>query len=186
MDPTKPNELILLLVKIGYLALLWAFVLVALRAIRSDVFKPPRRPSQRNVPAGVGARPPPARPRPAPQRAPPAPVPHGAPAPAQQNSPNALTPSRLVVTKGPLGGTVIPLSGEPVTIGRAPDSTIVLDDDFVSGRHARLVPHDGQWFVEDLGSTNGTFLEHTKVTTPMPIPLGAPVRIGKTVLELRR
>ncbi len=91
-----------------------------------------------------------------------------------------------MVTKGHLSGTTIPLGSSPVTIGRAQDSTLVLEDDFASGRHARLVPHDGQWFVEDLGSTNGTFLNRSKVTSPMPVPLGAPVRIGKTVLELHR
>ncbi|WP_261576486.1 FHA domain-containing protein FhaB/FipA, partial [Frankia gtarii] len=96
------------------------------------------------------------------------------------------SPSKLVVTKGHLSGTTIPLGSSPVTIGRAQDSTLVLEDDFASGRHARLVPHDGQWFVEDLGSTNGTFLNRSKVTSPMPVPLGAPVRIGKTVLELHR
>jgi pSer/pThr/pTyr-binding forkhead associated (FHA) protein len=73
-----------------------------------------------------------------------------------------------------------------VTLGRASDSSLVLDDDFASAHHARLVPHDGQWFVEDLGSTNGTYLDRTKVVRPTPVPVGVPVRIGKTVLELRR
>ena len=182
MDPTQPNELVLLLVKIGYLAMLWAFVLLAARAIRSDLLDPARRRvGQRG--AAAGPDPVVARPRPRPN---PAQPPVGPPVLSPPNAPNAYPPSKVVVTKGPLAGTVIPLTGEPITIGRAPDSTLVLDDDFASGRHARLVPHDGRWFVEDLNSTNGTFLEHTKVTTPMPVPLGAPVRIGKTVLELRR
>ncbi|MBL7494891.1 FHA domain-containing protein [Frankia sp. CNm7] len=182
MDPTQPSELVLLLVKIGYLTLLWAFVLLAVRAVRADLFDPARRRTRRGVAVGAGAQgagPIPHRPRPAQPRP-------AAPAPSPPNAPNAYPPSKVVVTKGPLAGTVIPLTGEPITIGRAPDSTLVLDDDFASGRHARLVPHEGRWFVEDLNSTNGTFLEHTKVTTPMPVPLGAPVRIGKTVLELRR
>jgi Inner membrane component of T3SS, cytoplasmic domain len=181
MDPSQPNELVLLLVKIGFLVLLWAFVLMAVRVIRVDLTDPARRRVQRRGAPGAGgdAVRPRARPRPA-QPAPAQPV------QAPPIAPNAHPPSKLVVTKGPLAGTVIPLTGEPITIGRAPDSTLVLDDDFASGRHARLVPHDGRWFVEDLNSTNGSFLEHTKVTTPMPVPLGAPVRIGKTVLELRR
>jgi len=182
MDPTQPNELVLLLVKIGYLVLLWAFVLMAVRVIRVDLTDPARRRTQRRVAPvrpGDGAVRPRARPRPA------QPAPVGAQS-APPNAPNGYPPTKLVVTKGPLAGTLIPLTGEPITIGRAPDSTLVLDDDFASGRHARLVPHDGRWIVEDLNSTNGTFLEHTKVTTPMPVPLGAPVRIGKTVLELRR
>jgi hypothetical protein len=49
----------------------------------------------------------------------------------------------------------------------------------------RLVPRSGQWFVEDLGSTNGTYLDRAKVTAPTPVPLGVPIRIGRTSLELR-
>ncbi|MBX6391612.1 MAG: FHA domain-containing protein [Frankia sp.] len=179
MDPSEPNELVLLLVKVGFLALLWSFVLVVVRAVRADLLDPSRRRPARRSPAPAPAGGP--APVPVRRQAPPVPAP---PPPAPIH--NANTPRRLVVTKGPLAGTVIPLTGEPITIGRAPDSSLVLDDDFASGRHARLFPRDGTWYVEDLQSTNGTFLDHTKVTNPMPIPLGAPVRIGKTVLELRR
>ncbi len=77
------------------------------------------------------------------------------------------------------------LGASPITIGRAPDSTLVLTDDYASNRHARLIPRDGQWLVEDLGSTNGTYLDRTKVTAPTPVTPGTPVRIGTTVLELR-
>jgi pSer/pThr/pTyr-binding forkhead associated (FHA) protein len=70
-------------------------------------------------------------------------------------------------------------------MGRSQDSTIVIDDDYVSSRHARIFLRDGQWYVEDLGSTNGTYLGKNKVTTAVPVPLGTPIRIGKTSLELR-
>jgi pSer/pThr/pTyr-binding forkhead associated (FHA) protein len=62
----------------------------------------------------------------------------------------------------------------------------VLDDDYSSSRHARLFPDGGQWFVEDLGSTNGTFLDSTRVDSPLPVPPGARVKVGKSVLELQR
>jgi pSer/pThr/pTyr-binding forkhead associated (FHA) protein len=91
-----------------------------------------------------------------------------------------------VVTEGALAGTSLTLSDAPVTIGRADDSTLVLTDDYASSRHARLVPGEGAWMVEDLGSTNGTYLGQAKVARPTAVPLGAPIRIGKTVLELRR
>ncbi len=91
-----------------------------------------------------------------------------------------------MVTEGALAGTTVKLGDAPVTLGRADDSTLVLTDDYASSRHARLVPGDGSWTVEDLGSTNGTYLGGSKVTRPMPVPLGQPIRIGKTVLELRR
>jgi Inner membrane component of T3SS, cytoplasmic domain len=95
-------------------------------------------------------------------------------------------PRLLVVTAGALKGTSVDLAQQQITLGRANDATIVLNDDYASSRHARIYPQDGQWIVEDLGSTNGTYLDRQKVTRPMPVPLGVPIRIGKTVLELRR
>ena len=73
-----------------------------------------------------------------------------------------------------------------MTLGRATDSTLVLDDDYASNKHARIYPSDGQWLVEDLGSTNGTYLDRDRVHGPTPVPLGVPIRIGKTVFELRK
>ena len=93
---------------------------------------------------------------------------------------------QLVVTGGNLAGTSITLTDQQITIGRAADATVVLTDDYASTRHARLFPQNGEWIVEDLGSTNGTYLDRQKVTQPTPVPVGVPVRIGKTVLELRR
>jgi pSer/pThr/pTyr-binding forkhead associated (FHA) protein len=95
-------------------------------------------------------------------------------------------PSALVVTQGALSGTTVRLGDQPVTLGRSQDSTIVLDDDYVSSRHARFFPRDGAWLVEDLGSTNGTYVDRTKVTSPTPVKIGVPIRIGKTVVELRK
>ncbi|WP_344672312.1 FHA domain-containing protein FhaB/FipA, partial [Catenulispora yoronensis] len=99
----------------------------------------------------------------------------------------APLPTRLVVVGGSLAGTTVNItSGQQVTMGRAHDSTIVLDDDYASSRHARLYPDaSGQWIVEDLGSTNGTFLGQTKLNAPTVAAIGVPIRIGKTVLELR-
>jgi hypothetical protein len=100
--------------------------------------------------------------------------------------PRRGAPKILVVTTGPGEGTRIELGGSPISIGRAAENTLVLDDDYVSGRHARLFPHEGAWVVEDLGSTNGTYLDRTRLTVPLVVPVGTPVRIGKTVLELRK
>ncbi len=96
------------------------------------------------------------------------------------------TAKYLVVTQGALAGTRISLGTQPVLIGRADDSTLVLTDDYASTRHARLSPRGSDWYVEDLGSTNGTYLDRAKVTTAVRVPpLGTPVRVGKTVIELR-
>ncbi len=90
------------------------------------------------------------------------------------------------MTEGSLRGTTLTLGQAPVLIGRAPECTLVLDDDYASARHARLAPQGGEWIVEDLGSTNGTFYGAARLTEPTRVEAGVPVRIGRTVLELRR
>ena len=62
----------------------------------------------------------------------------------------------------------------------------MLDDDYSSSRHARIFPQAGAWFVEDLGSTNGTFIGDHKVTSPVELSTGTPVRVGQSVIELQR
>ncbi|MCH0538741.1 FHA domain-containing protein [Streptomyces sp. MUM 203J] len=162
------SELTLTVMRLGFLAVLWLFVIVAVQVIRSDLFG--TRVTQR------GARRESARPRSEGRQS----------APPQQRQRRGA-PTKLVVSEGTLTGTTVALQGQTITLGRAHDSTIVLDDDYASSRHARIYPdHDGQWIVEDLGSTNGTYLDRTRLTTPTPIPLGAPIRIGKTVIELRK
>ncbi|MBT0567717.1 FHA domain-containing protein [Williamsia sp. CHRR-6] len=91
----------------------------------------------------------------------------------------------LVVTHGALANTRITLGAQPVLVGRADDSTLVLTDDYASERHARISRRGDDWYVEDLGSTNGTYLDRAKVTTAVKVPLATPIRIGKTVIELR-
>jgi pSer/pThr/pTyr-binding forkhead associated (FHA) protein len=166
---SEMSELTLTIIRLGFLAVLWMFVLTAVSVMRSDLFG--RRVTN----------------RPQARRAQTAPVPRTprekAPKPAKGRR---GVPGTLVVTQGALSGTTVRLGDQPVTLGRSQDSTIVLDDDYVSGRHARFFPRDGQWFVEDVGSTNGTYIDRTKVTTPTAVKIGVPVRIGKTVVELRK
>ena len=170
------SELTLTVMRLGFLAVLWLFVIVAVQVIRSDLFG--TRVTQR------GARRDAARPQQATRQ--------GQAPPPQRQQPSGgrgrrNAPTKLVVTEGTLTGTTVALQGQTITLGRAHDSTIVLDDDYASSRHARIYPdQNGQWIVEDLGSTNGTYLDRTRLTTPTPIPLGAPIRIGKTVIELRK
>ncbi|ONK12770.1 FHA domain-containing protein [Streptomyces sp. MP131-18] len=165
------SELTLTVMRLGFLAVLWLFVIVAVQVIRSDLFG--TRVTQRAV-----AR----RPEPAPQQ-PRRQQPQAQPRGRQRRG----APTKLVITEGSLAGTTVALQGQTITLGRAHDSTIVLDDDYASGRHARIYPdRDGQWIVEDLGSTNGTYLDRGRLTTPVPIPPGTPIRIGKTVIELRK
>ncbi|HUD77901.1 MAG TPA: FHA domain-containing protein [Streptosporangiaceae bacterium] len=161
------NALELTLVRIGFLAVLWLFVIAAVGVVRTDLFG---QVSQRRKRSSARQ---PAAPRPQKPKSKPARTPRSA-------------PQQLLVTAGSLAGTSVGLTDQQITIGRADDATLVLSDDYASTRHARLFPQDGQWLVEDLGSTNGTYLDRQKVTQPTPVPIGVPIRIGKTVLELRR
>jgi len=84
----------------------------------------------------------------------------------------------------PATAQVFPLS-EEVTIGRAPGCSVPLaDDTYVSQLHARIYIREGQPFVEDLGSTNGTFLNRARLTQTMPLRRGDRVQVGQTVLEV--
>ncbi|WP_329315382.1 FHA domain-containing protein FhaB/FipA [Streptomyces sp. NBC_01262] len=172
------SELTLTVMRLGFLAVLWLFVIVAVQVIRSDLFgtRVTQRASRR---AEAGGRPP--------QQRQQQPAQQQQQQPPQNNRARRGAPTKLVVSEGSLTGTTVALQGQTITLGRAHDSTIVLDDDYASSRHARIYPdRDGQWIVEDLGSTNGTYMDRNRLTTPTPIPLGAPIRIGKTVIELRK
>jgi FHA domain len=93
--------------------------------------------------------------------------------------------SQIVVTEGSLAGTRVSLSGKPIFIGRANDSTLVLTDDYASTRHARISESNGVWYLEDLGSTNGTYVGQNRLSGPIPLEAGVMIRIGKTLMELR-
>jgi len=167
------NALELTLIRIGFLVILWLFVIAAVGVIRTDLLGQSVARARRRRQAAAAMRPPkvvqgPARPAGKPPRA------------------ARSAPQQLLVTAGALAGTSVGLTDQQITIGRSGDATLVLNDDYASTRHARLFPQDGQWLVEDLGSTNGTYLDRQKVTQPTPVPVGVPIRIGKTVLELRR
>ena len=92
----------------------------------------------------------------------------------------------LVYIEGANHGETVSLDQAPLLIGRGPDAQIRLDDDYVSTRHARIASSGDQWYVEDLGSTNGTYVGTSRITQPTALQLGTQVRIGKTILELRK
>ena len=156
--------LILQLTRAGFLLLLWLFVWAILRTLRSDIYAASGARLQPRGSAGASV------------------IPSRRVLPSRRGQKGA---KYLVVTQGSLAGTRITLSSQPVLIGRADDSTLVLTDDYASTRHARLSLRGDDWYVEDLGSTNGTYLDRAKVTTAVRVPLGIPVRVGKTVIELR-
>jgi|SRR4051812_14735003 len=161
------SELTLMLIRFAYLAILWIFVLSALGVVRSDMFgaridSTPRaqRRAEKESRKQQAARKPARRPR-------------GA-------------PTHVAIVEGANAGETVSLDEAPILIGRGSDAGIRLDDDYVSTRHARIAQSGEQWFVEDLGSTNGTYIGSHRLTQPTTLQLGTTVRIGKTTLELRK
>ena len=160
------SELTLTVLRLGFLVLLWTFVLTLAGVMRSDLFGPRVTRSRTPKPA--------ARPATTPPKA------------AKPKGGRKGTARTLTVLEGSLAGTSITLGTTPITIGRSADCTVVIDDDYASNHHARVSPHESGWMIEDLGSTNGTYVQRTRVTGAMSLPLGTPIRIGKTVMELRK
>jgi hypothetical protein len=159
------SELTLTLIKLGFLALLWMFVLAVLSVIRSDLFG-----------AKVDSR----------AAAPVAAAAGRTPKPVKPVKKRKGLPASVTIADGPQAGVGATLAEDPVIIGRGSDCQIRLDDDYSSTRHARVFPSEGQWWVEDLGSTNGTYLDGQRVTHPMPAEIGGSIRIGRTTLNIAK
>jgi hypothetical protein len=160
------SELTLVLIRFAYLAILWIFVLSCISVIRSDMFG--ARVARQEAGRGQARK----------ERRP-----KGKAKPAK---PRRGVPTQVVILEGGNKGETVSLEEAPLLIGRGNDAAIRLDDDYVSTRHARIASSGEQWFVEDLGSTNGTYVGSSRITQPTALQLGTQVRIGKTILELRK
>lgn len=193
------TELTVVAMRLGFFILLWLFVFIVAGVLRRDLFAPrAKKAAKREKKANKAAK------RSGGNRqaaspanaagasgADPAAANAGV-APAAQSRGYApahqqaqQTPRELVITSGHLVGVSVALGDAPVTLGRASDNTVVLDDDFASGHHARVYPSGVNWVLEDLNSTNGTFLAQQRVTGAVQLPVNVPVTVGHTTLELR-
>ncbi|WP_308469003.1 FHA domain-containing protein FhaB/FipA [Rathayibacter soli] len=186
---------------------MWLFVFAIVYALRTDLFGQ----RVRKLPADAAASPfanvPAAAPNAAASaaQAPPTPTPLATPAntsaplstprPTRSSSAGSsngnpaatiLTAGHLVITSGPKQGTELPLGRDPLTIGRSGDSGLIIRDDYTSTHHARLLLWNDKWMIQDLDSTNGTFLGGTRVSVPTEVALNTPIKIGTTTFELRR
>ena len=156
------SEIALTAIKVLYLALLWLFILSAASVIRSDLFG-------RTVP-----------------------LPHqpGAqeleqPVPPQKKTKRTRgAPRVLTITQGGQAGQSAELADGVILIGRGADAQLNLDDDYVSTRHARVVSGENGIYVEDLGSTNGSYVNGQRITAPTTVTLSDTVRIGRTTMKL--
>lgn len=163
---------LMLVVKIGLLLLLWFFVWMTIRALRRDA----DRASGLSGAAPLG-----------PVPAGPVMSGSGNPQGARGFSPfkRSKTPTALTLVSGPLMGTHLELQGyHEVVIGRSQASTLVLEDDFASGRHARLTNRGNDWFIEDLDSRNGTFIGAQRIDQPEKISAGTEIRVGQTLIRM--
>ena len=163
------SALSLTVLRIGFLVALWIFVLAVVLLTRGDIYGT-RIGERRKVSAKKSKKSP-------------SPSPRQMPTPTHSPS-SGGTPS-LVVTEGALAGTTLPLGRSDIIVGRSPDSALVLNDTYSSSRHARFFLKQGAWWVEDLQSTNGTYIEGQKITAPVQLQPGMAVTIGRTVMELR-
>ena len=190
------SELTLLVLRLAFLAALWIFVFSVIYSLRSDLFgtrssayKQAMEKSRQQVFASADNDSAPAPAAPAPVRAPASSdASEGTQRPATPvPSPSARSerPSKLVITSGPKRGTELTLRSEPLSIGRSGDSDLVIQDDYSSTHHARLLLWYDVWMVQDLYSTNGTYVNGKRVSQPTHVPVGTPVRIGTTTFELR-
>ncbi|MCK0113432.1 FHA domain-containing protein [Ornithinimicrobium sp. F0845] len=155
------SELTLNIIRLGILALLWAFVFSVVGALRGDLYG--TRVLTRSTPGRA-------------ERAP-------------GRAPRSVRrgPHSLAVVAGSLRGTTVPLNEGGLLIGRNPECSLVLTDDYASGRHLRLyLGPDGQWYADDLDSTNGTFINNQRIGTGHRLEVGTQIRIGQTILELQR
>ena len=156
------SEIALTIIKVAFLALLWLFILSAVSVIRSDLFGKPIRASDQPQPQELGTPPPPSR----------------------KGRRQRGEPRVVMISQGSQAGLSAELAGGVIMIGRGADCQLILDDDYVSTRHARVVATPDGIYVEDLGSTNGTYVNGQRITAPTTITLADSVRIGKTMMKL--
>ena len=150
---------VLTVLKVVFLALLYFFVYRAIRAVVVDLRGPQTWRAEPPRPRAT---------QPRPQR-------------ERKKEP------RTVVVIAEQGNRLasVPLQGN-LQVGRADACQIKLSDTYVSSFHARIFSRDGEWYVEDLGSTNGTYMNQRRVTSPVEVRAGDRIRVGKTTLEFRR
>ena len=154
------SELVLLGLKFAFLALLWLFILFAGHVIRTDLFGrrvPLTQPATASAPLKDTKR-------------------------SRRAAEKAL-PTMLRITQGKQAGLAMAL-GQSLKVGRSADCQLILDDDYVSTRHARIYLTGRGYMVEDLGSTNGTYVNNARVSSPVAFDRTDTLRIGRTLMIL--
>ena len=150
------NALILTLMRFGFLALLWVFLAFIIVMLKRDLVKP----------VTLGA------------------TTSNAKVATAERKKRASVPGRITVLDGALAGTVITLTGPDVLFGRAADCSLVLNDDYVSNHHCIVTRLDDMWVLRDLGSTNGTWIDRSRVATTTPLKIGTVFNVGRLAMRV--
>jgi pSer/pThr/pTyr-binding forkhead associated (FHA) protein len=156
------SEIALTVLKVLFLALLWLFIASAVSVIRSDLFG--RTVPMPDQPGGQELE------QPAP--------------PPKKTKRTRGAPRILMITQGSQAGQSAELADGVILIGRGADAQLSLDDDYVSTRHARVVSGENGIYLEDLGSTNGSYVNNQRITAPTTVTLSDTIRIGRTTMRL--
>jgi pSer/pThr/pTyr-binding forkhead associated (FHA) protein len=156
------SEIALTVLKVLFLALLWLFIASAVSVIRTDLFG--RTVPMPDQPGGQELE------QPAP--------------PPKKTKRTRGAPRVLTITQGSQAGQSAALADGVILIGRGADAQLSLDDDYVSTRHARVVSGENGIYLEDLGSTNGSYVNNQRITAPTTVTLSDTIRIGRTTLRL--
>jgi len=158
------SEFLVAVLRIAYLALLWVLILFLARTVRTDMFG-------RRVVARTGA--------PASEASPPK-----AHRKARRGAGREPIPGALRIISGSRAGLVIQMS-DRILVGRGGDSNLPIEDDYASTHHAEFTQGiDGAWFIEDLRSTNGTYVNGQRIEEPTRLSIGDEVRIGRTTMSV--
>ena len=153
------SDLVIVGMKLGFLALLWLFILFIGNIIRTDLFG-------RKVDATEL-------------------TPDGKRLNRKLRKIRKGLPKTVRVTYGAQAGLMLTLGSE-ILIGRAPDCQLRLDDDYVSTRHARIFKNTTGFLLEDLGSTNGSFVNSERIWAPTSFTVGDTLGIGRTTLAVEK
>jgi len=180
------SELTLIILKIGFLALLWLFIFVVVYSLRSDMVGPRLTPLQRAAVQNQRTRESSAAATATGSADAPTTVTERPASSAGSAAASAAEATRVVISSGPRAGLELDLPQTGLTIGRSSGSGLQIKDDYTSSNHAKIVRWRDQWVVQDLGSTNGTFVEGKRISESTPVRVGSSVRIGTTTFELRR
>lgn len=163
------SPLVITVLRLAYLGLLWLLVLAVVRVVRRDVFGTTIK-EKRNRSLD------PLTPREV----------HRVGGKNKQVTVPSGTYLRLLVSSGPLAGASLDITGGTVTFGRAPNCSLVLDDEYASSMHAKLYEKNGEYWLTDMQSTNGTYLDNKPVEGEVRVHVGQAIKIGETVIELVR